>query len=58
MFTVQAMRLNETGAVEILFHTEEEAREYARGRSRDPRVLSASATRFHVGQLGTRPPAA
>lgn len=56
MFTVHAVRPDETGSVEILFRTEEEAREYARGRSRDSRVLSASVTRFHVGQLGTRHP--
>jgi hypothetical protein len=44
------------GSVEIVFTSEQEARAYARDRSRDWRITSASITRFTVGELGTRCP--
>lgn len=58
VFSVHTARPNEIGAVEIVFLTEGGARAYALDRSRDFRVLSASVTRFEVGQLGTRTPVA
>jgi hypothetical protein len=42
--------------VEIVFTNEQEARAYARDRSRDWRITSAGVTRFTVGELGTRCP--
>ncbi|MGH3615224.1 MAG: hypothetical protein ACRDRK_22040 [Pseudonocardia sp.] len=58
VFTVHTSRPDDIGAVEIVFLAEREARAYALDRSRDHRVLSASVTRFAVGQLGTRTPVA
>lgn len=59
MFAVHATRPDDDiGAVEIVFTVEREARDYAADRSRDHRVLSASVTRFSVGELGTRHPVA
>ena len=46
------------GAIEIIFRTECEARSFARDRSRDFRVLSASVTSFLIGEPGTRHPVA
>ncbi len=57
-FTVHTVRPDDLGAVEIVFLTEDESREYARDRSTDFRVLATSVTRFTVGQLGTRRPLA
>jgi hypothetical protein len=58
VWSVHATRPDELGAVEVIFPTEREAREYARDRSRDDRIISASVTRFTVGELGTRHPVA
>lgn len=58
VFSVHTAKPDEVGAVEIIFLTEQEARGYALDRSRDHHVLSASVTRFVVGQLGTRSPVA
>lgn len=44
------------GAVEVIFETEREARWYARSRSNDWRILSASVTSYVLGELGTRCP--
>lgn len=54
MFSVHTAKPDAIGAVEIIFLTEQEARAYALDRSRDFHVLSASVTRFVVGQLGAR----
>jgi hypothetical protein len=54
VFTVHAVKLGEVGAVEIVLDDERTACAYARDRSRDFRVLSASVTRFTLGELGTR----
>ena len=58
VFTVHAVKPGEAGAVEIVLDDEPTALAYARDRSRDFRVLSASVTRFTVGELGTRHPVA
>ena len=54
VYSVHATKPDDVGAVEVIFRSELEAREYARSRSQDDRVLSASVTSFHVGRLGTR----
>jgi hypothetical protein len=56
VYSVHTARPGEIGSVEIVFTTEQEARVYARDRSRDWRITSASVTRFTVGELGTRSP--
>jgi hypothetical protein len=56
VYAVHTARPDEIGAVEIIFLDESDARSYARDRSRDWRVLSASVTSYVVGQLGTRHP--
>lgn len=58
VFTVHVTRPDDVGAVEIVFTDQLLACAYAADRSRDHRVLSASVTRFVVGQLGTRQPVA
>jgi hypothetical protein len=58
VFTVHTTRPDDVGAVEIIYMSEQEARAFAESRSRDFRVLSASVTRFLVGQFGTRHPIA
>jgi hypothetical protein len=58
VYSVHTSRPGEVGAVEIVFTSEEEARAYARDRSTDWRVTSASVTRFTLAQLGTRSPVA
>lgn len=55
-YSVHTARAGEVGAVEIVFTSEQEARAYARDRSKDWRITSASVTRFTVGELGTRRP--
>jgi hypothetical protein len=54
VFSVHTTRPDDVGAVEIIFRDEGEARDYAADRSRDFRVVSASVTRFVIGELGTR----
>lgn len=56
VYSVHTARPGEVGAVEIVFVDEQEARAYARDRSRDWRITSASVTRFTAGELGTRCP--
>jgi hypothetical protein len=56
VYSVHTARPGEIGAVEIVFTSEQEATAYARDRSRDWRITSASVTRFTVGELGTRSP--
>jgi hypothetical protein len=56
VYSVHTARPGEVGAVEIVFTSEQEARAYARDRSTDWRIVSASVTRFTVGELGTRTP--
>ena len=56
VYAVHTSRPDEIGAVEIIFVDERSARTYARSRSNDHRILSASVTRYHVGQLGSRHP--
>jgi hypothetical protein len=56
IYSVHTARPGEGGAVEIVFTSEQEARAYARDRSTDWRIVSASVTRFTVGELGTRHP--
>lgn len=58
VYTVHVAKPDEIGGIEIVFMTEREARTYAKDRSRDFRVLSASVTQFVVGELGTRHPVA
>jgi hypothetical protein len=58
VWSVHSTKPDELGAVEVIFPSEREARAYALDRSRDPRVTSASVTRFTVGELGTRHPVA
>lgn len=58
VYTVHVTRPDEVGAVEIVFADQRRACGYAADRSRDGRILSASVTRFVVGQLGTRHPLA
>ena len=56
IYSVHTARTGEVGAIEIVFTSEQEARAYARDRSKDWRITSASVTRFTVGELGTRSP--
>ena len=58
VYAVHTNRSDEVGAVEIVFTSASEARRYARSRSNDHRILSASVTSYVVGQLGTRNPVA
>ena len=44
------------GAVEVVFIDEHSARSYARSRSTDWGITSASVTGYTLGQLGTRYP--
>jgi hypothetical protein len=56
VYSVHTARPGEIGAVEIAFTSEQEARAYARDRSKDWRITSASVTWSTVGELGTRSP--
>jgi hypothetical protein len=57
VFAVHATRPDEgAGAVEVIFVDERSARAYARSRSNDWRITSASVTRYTLDQLGTRHP--
>ena len=58
VFTVHVTRPDQVGAVEVIFRCEREACTYARDRSRDFRVTSASVTRFVLTEFGTRHPVA
>lgn len=58
IYSVHTARPDDLGAVEIIYRSEREARAFAADRSRDHRVLSASVTRFVIGELGTRRPVA
>lgn len=57
MFAVHTTRRGQAaGAVEVVFADEHSALTYARSRSTDHRITSASVTRYTLGQLGTRHP--
>ena len=56
VYAVHTTRPEEVGAIEIIFAAEDEARSYARQRSRDARFLAASVTCYLVGILGSRKP--
>lgn len=57
VFAVHTTRPDEgAGAIEVVFTDEHSARAYARSRSNDWRITSASVTRYTLGQLGTRCP--
>lgn len=56
VFTVHTTRPDDIGAIEVIYPSEREARTFAADRSRDHRVLSASVTRFALGEFGTRSP--
>ena len=57
VFAVHTTRPDEgAGAVEVIFTDERSARTYARSRSGDWRITSASVTRYVLGRLGTRHP--
>jgi hypothetical protein len=58
VYAVHATRPDDVGAVEVIFSDEKSARSYARSRSNDFRVLSASVTSYALGQLGARQPVA
>jgi hypothetical protein len=58
VFTVHVTKPDDTGAVEIILRSERDARSYAKDRSRDFRITSASVTRFVLAELGTRHPVA
>lgn len=59
VFAVHVVRQGgDIGAIEMIMNEEEDARRYARDRSRDTRFWSASVTRYHVGVLGSRQPIA
>jgi hypothetical protein len=58
VFTVHTARPDDAGTVEVVYGSEREARAFAESRSRDLSVVSASVTRFLVGQFGTRHPIA
>jgi hypothetical protein len=58
VYAVHSTRADETGAVEVLFCSEAEARAYAVSRSNDFRVLASVVTRYALGRLGTRHPIA
>jgi hypothetical protein len=57
VFAVHTTRPDEgAAAVEVIFTDERSARTYARSRSTDWRITSASVTRYTLGQLGARHP--
>ena len=57
VFPVHTTRPDDgAGAIEVIFTDEDSARSYARSRSNDWCITSASVTRYTVGQLGTRHP--
>lgn len=57
VFAVHTTRPDEgAGAIEVIFTDERSARAYARSRSGDWRITSASVTRYTLGRLGTRHP--
>jgi hypothetical protein len=58
VYAVHATRPDDVGAIEVVFGDENSARRYARSRSNDFRVLSASVTSYVLGQLGSRHPVA
>ncbi|RZT85545.1 hypothetical protein EV383_2418 [Pseudonocardia sediminis] len=56
VFSVHASKPDDIGAIEVVFDNQRAAEEFAANRSTDPGVLSASVTRYFVGELGTRRP--
>ncbi|WP_219415703.1 hypothetical protein [Pseudonocardia nigra] len=57
-FTVHVTRADISGGVEVIFQTERDARAFAKSRSQDQGVLSASVTGFLIGVFGSRQPVA
>ena len=58
MYAIHATRPDETGAVEVIFGSEGDARAYAADRSRDRRIVAVSVTSYVLEELGTRQPVA
>lgn len=58
VFTVHVTKPDDVGAVEIIFRSERDACSYAKDRSLDFRITSASVTRFVLAELGSRHPVA
>jgi hypothetical protein len=58
VYAVHATRPADVEAIEVIFGDERSAGRYARSRSNDFRVLSASVTSYVLGQLGSRHPVA
>ncbi|MBW0101399.1 hypothetical protein [Pseudonocardia sp. KRD291] len=56
VFSVHASKPDDIGAIEVVFDNQGAAEEFAADRSKDPGVLSASVTRYLMGELGTRRP--
>jgi hypothetical protein len=58
LYAVHASKPDATGAVEVIYEHEQDARAFAVARSTDHGVLAASVTRFTLGRLGSRHPVA
>jgi len=59
VFSVHTTRPDDgAGAVEVIFTDERSAKNYARSRSNDWLITSASVTRYTLGQFGARHPVA
>ena len=56
VFSVHTSKPDDIGAIEVVFDNERAAAKFAADRSTDPGALSASVTRYFVGELGTRRP--
>ncbi|MEV1295977.1 hypothetical protein [Pseudonocardia sp. NPDC049635] len=56
VYAVHTAKPDSVSAVEVVFLSEGEAREFAADRSTDERVLSASVTSYVVGLFGSRQP--
>lgn len=56
VFFVHTSRPDGIGAIEVVFDNQRAAEEFAVDRSKDQGVLSASVTRYFVGELGNRRP--
>lgn len=57
VFAVHTTRRGHSaGAIEVIFADERSALTYARSRSTDHRITSASVTSYPLGQLGARHP--
>jgi hypothetical protein len=54
VYAVHATKPDDTGLLEVVFSTEQKARNLACERSMDYGVLAAAVTRYAVDELGTR----